>query len=229
MSAPAVQIFLFDMDADRVPDGELNKLLAPDEMDRARQFRFGYLTRRYRVGRARLRLILGEQTGLDPSAIEFSLGPLGKPMLADGPSFNVSHSGGLLMIGIAPDGNLGVDIEIAKPKQDLLELAEYCFSSEELRDILKLQGDEQRSAFYRIWTRKEAVVKADGGGLSMSLRAFSVMSDKVECVADRDSRTEIPLSSWVKSCPATADSAAAVAWDRPDFSYDIMDLRESAQ
>lgn len=105
--------------------------------------------------------------------------PEGKPVFRENRDvyFNISHSGGyvVLAFGNAP---LGVDIECVRETN--LKLAERFFAKEEYEYLLAQKEDDRKDAFCRIWTGKEAVVKAEGSGLSRSLDSFSVLENSVE-------------------------------------------------
>ncbi|WP_375687044.1 4'-phosphopantetheinyl transferase family protein [Pseudooceanicola sp. LIPI14-2-Ac024] len=125
----------------------------------------------YRIGRGRLREVLGAVTGTPPAALRFTYGAHGKPALPDGPEFNLSHSGALACLAIA-DRPLGADIEVVRPIEDAV--AERFFAPGEYAALSQLDGTGWVRGFHRCWTRKEAVVKAMGDGLSIPLDLFDV-------------------------------------------------------
>lgn len=103
----------------------------------------------------------------------------GKPVFPgnSGICFNISHSGSYVVLAFG-DRELGVDVECVG--QANLKVAKRFFTGREYDHLMELGEAEQRDAFYRIWTGKEAVVKAAGCGLSLSPRSFSVLKDRVE-------------------------------------------------
>jgi 4'-phosphopantetheinyl transferase len=126
----------------------------------------------------------------------------GRPWL-EGVSFSVSHSGELGLIAIAEPGRrIGVDVEQLRPDRDVRALAERFFHPEEAAGI----GDD-RAAFYRCWTRKEAVVKALGLGLAHPLDSFVV---DFEVPGPRPVRGVPGMS--VKGLAVPEGYAAALAW-----------------
>ena len=154
-------------------------MLSADERNRADRFYFPRDQRRYTVGRAALRLQLGAQLGVAPEAVQFAYGQYGKPALAESflasdLRFNVSHSGELALIGLLRGAELGVDLESFRPLSDRDALVRRYFSEAEIHDYFSLPEVDRQLGFYNCWTRKEAVVKALGQGLSYSLRAFDV-------------------------------------------------------
>lgn len=89
--------------------------------------------------------------------------------------FNVSHSGNYVIAAIAPKSRVGIDIEQMVP----VDLADFTaeFTAEELRSFAA--SDAPLAAFFRLWTLKEAVLKADGRGLNASLREMFIGADSV--------------------------------------------------
>ncbi|WP_371154039.1 4'-phosphopantetheinyl transferase superfamily protein [Jannaschia sp. 2305UL9-9] len=126
----------------------------------------------YRVGRGRMRQILARWVGGTPEVLRFRTGRMGKPYLERGPMFNLSHSGGLACLAVHPDRRLGVDIEMPRPVEE--GVARRFFSPREHADLSSLSPDDWQDAFFRCWTRKEAVVKATGIGMGARLDAFDV-------------------------------------------------------
>ncbi len=140
----------------------------------ARMGRFVYDKHRFAFLAARggLRDVLGRLTNVAPADLRFSYGPQGKPALAGGPAFNLSHSGNLACLAVHSDLQIGVDIEEFRPIEQ--GLAERFFSATEIEALATLPEAEKEAGFFRCWTRKEALVKGIGGGLSIPLDAFDV-------------------------------------------------------
>jgi len=88
--------------------------------------------------------------------------------------FNLSHTRGAALIGVAAGRELGIDIEWQRPMEDLEGMARAVMSREELGQWLVLPPDDQTPAFYHLWTRKEAYLKAIGLGLYRSLQDVTV-------------------------------------------------------
>lgn len=109
-----------------------------------------------------LRHALGE------AAEKLMYGEKGKPYLSGGACFNISHSGEYVVLAVS-ENNLGVDIERIGVYKE--KLAQRCCTEEE---FLWLENRD-KSDFFRLWTGKEAVMKATGLGLAMSARSFSVL------------------------------------------------------
>jgi 4'-phosphopantetheinyl transferase len=160
-------------------------------VQRLERFRFADHRRRYQIGHGGLRTILGGYLAIAPAAVEFTLGPRGKPYLqGPGPFFNLSHSGKLALIGIA-QCELGLDVEKVRHLESLTEIAQRHFSPSEFEALCALHGPARELGFYRCWTRKEAYIKAIGEGLSMPLDTFDVtLCEEPQFLACRDGRED---------------------------------------
>lgn len=161
---------------DRDEPGWWMALLSQAERQRLRRYHFERDRVRFGATRAALRLLLGERLGARPEQLAFSENRYGKPLLAGGDiAFNVSHSGRFGLIATAERGCVGVDIEQCNPTIDALELAQHFFARAEV-DVLRRCGERARERrFFRIWTAKEAALKAAGLGIGEHLASFSVL------------------------------------------------------
>jgi 4'-phosphopantetheinyl transferase len=119
------------------------------------------------AARTALAAILGEYLG---EATELRADEEGKPRLAIEPerlSFNLSHSGELALVAIAPGGlEVGVDVERRKPRRDLLRLAERWLPAADAAAVAAAGDGEREAVFYPAWTRHEARVKCTGTGIA---------------------------------------------------------------
>lgn len=98
-----------------------------------------------------------------------------KPHFPGAPHFNISHSGNYVLCAMSSSGVIGVDVEHVHP----VEVGDFekCFTGQEWTVI---HNDvEPLQAFFRFWTRKEAVMKADGRGMHIELLSFEVINDQV--------------------------------------------------
>ena len=154
--------------------------LSPDERARADRFRFAVHRQHFVAARGVLRCLLGHYAEMPPAQIQFQEGAHGKPALVapDRVRFNVSHSGGLGLYAIANEREVGIDIEQHRAMDDLNGIAKHYFAPDELAELGKLLPENQNTAFFRCWSRKEAFVKAVGMGLSLPLDSFSVSLDE---------------------------------------------------
>ncbi len=132
----------------------------------------------YLAGRVFLREILSAYTGIPPNALAFDKNPSGKPALVaeqlDTPlNFNFSHGADGMACAVTAKNNIGVDVESVSEDRGMVEVADHYFSSIELAGLEALGAADQQQQFFRIWTLKEAYIKARGEGHSQSLDSFS--------------------------------------------------------
>lgn len=172
----AVEVWLADVHAFWAAHASaLEQLLSDDELDRAARFRFERDRQRFAARRALLRVVLARACGEDPKALRFAYGPQGKPRLEGTDlEFSASHSDGVAAFAIARAAEVGVDVERIREDVDVDGLAHRFFAPAEAEALARLEPPERRSAFFAVWTAKEAFVKAIGRGLSYPLDAFVV-------------------------------------------------------
>lgn len=211
---PTVELWLVDAGRTALLS-ESALILSSDEIDRANRFYRAEDRARFMLTRAALRRLLAEASGLAPQHLAFSLGPFGKPILIgrDDLHFNVSHSSALALIGLSSTRPIGVDIELMRENIDELALAEAFFCDDEHRFIEKLQGAAQLEAFYKIWTCKEAVLKAFGVGITAYLKDFLVQLSpgRLDIRPQRNCFTPALAHVRVESLKVPAEYAAALA------------------
>jgi 4'-phosphopantetheinyl transferase len=192
----------------------VEELLTEEERGRMRRFRFSADQLRFATGRAILRQVLGRYTGTPPGQIQFGFGEHGKPGIVYPEQcrvcFNVSHSGNLVMAGFAAGLEIGVDVEQVSRDCNINEIAPACFSPEERRAIFASPGTE-RESFFHYWVCKEAWIKADGRGLSLSLTDFEVIRSAAGKWIIRESAGQQPLPWNVQPLPCRPGYRCAVA------------------
>lgn len=159
----------------------LRSLLSPSEQTRLAKFHFSRDQQRFGIARASLRRILALYLQADPHSLALDATQFGKPYLSKPEhawlSFNISHSGDLALIGLTHERAIGIDLEEISRTIQPMQIATQFFSPSELAALKKYRGEEQRQAFFRCWTRKEAYSKAIGKGLQIPLNQFSVSLD----------------------------------------------------
>ncbi len=130
---------------------------------------------RYTLARGCLRAVLARYIGLDPSALIFQSGAGGKPALAALPAgvgpiqFNLSHSHGRLLIAVAKQQEVGVDLEWIRDDAEVAKLAQRFYSPAEYESVMGLPVAAQAAQFFRYWAAKEAFLKCKGVGLQFPL------------------------------------------------------------
>ena len=156
-----------------------DEALSLDDRTRADRFKFESDRRKFCAARASLRLILSRYLGVKPHRIQLETGEFGKPFLADktlaqGLRFNLSHSHQLALISITRDREVGIDIEFMRSDFVNDEVAAHFFSPAEVAEFQMLAPGMRTRAFFNVWTRKEAYIKARGEGLYCPLDQFDV-------------------------------------------------------
>lgn len=155
-------------------------LLDSDERQRAARFHFANDREKFIAGRGGLRLILGRYLDEDPRTVCFSYGPSGKPEISGGDfdsklRFNLSHSHELAVLAVTREQRVGIDLEVTGgDRLEPVEIADACFSPDEQRLVRQASSEERIDLFYRIWTRKEAILKGLGVGLNGLSDRFSI-------------------------------------------------------
>lgn len=159
----------------------LQDLLTPDELARVIRFHFPQHRARFIVARGALRTILGYYTGISPEKIGFGYSSYGKPFLdmsqlgnTQSLHFNVSHSSDIALIALTRFRNVGVDIERLRHDVPYARLVRRYFTPCEQTALFALPSNLHIYAFYNLWTRKEAYLKAIGIGFSHTLDGFKV-------------------------------------------------------
>jgi 4'-phosphopantetheinyl transferase len=149
-------------------------ILSPDELTRASRFHFPEHSEKFIKARATLRLILARYLDQPPSAIKFRYPGSGKPELACGTlHFNISHSANHGLLAISHH-EVGVDLEHIRPLPERDQIARAFFTPAEAAELGKLPATDRALAFYRCWTRKEALLKGWGCGITENLKSFAV-------------------------------------------------------
>ena len=148
------------------------RYLSDDECKRLDTYRSKAAAERYVVTRSLVRIVLGQHTGEEPRAVRVSRTDTGKPV-AERVHFNVSHSGDLVLVAVSNERAVGVDVERRRPVEKVQALVERWLTPDERRDLERIRGAEgdESEAFLRVWSLKEARLKALGVGISGAARA----------------------------------------------------------
>ncbi len=155
---------------------ELSQLLSADEIDRACNFKVADSARKYVICRGLLRRLLSQYVGMLPSELVFSYTNFGKPYLIltdQDIHFNVSHSDNAAIFAVCSK-NVGVDVENTCRNQSLSTAAHLFLSDFEIHQLAEVPENQIDLECLRIWTRKEAFLKAIGLGLVDELRTIIV-------------------------------------------------------
>ena len=152
-------------DYDLIPD-------CLDEYERSRISAYKNSADKWRFTAARLivRTVLASAWGCDKSEVVLQV-EQGRPypdVQNQNPGFfSIAHSSMGILVGFSREGHIGVDIEQEKRFPNLLGVAKRIMTFDEYAIFSKLEGDEASRAFFRLWVRKEAVLKYLGTGFSL--------------------------------------------------------------
>lgn len=148
--------------------------LSEGEREREQRFTRADDALRFLVTRSHVRDVLARYTGGSPADLQFADGSHGKPYLASPQHaqvhFNLSHSSDLIVVAVSAGAGVGVDVEDARRRSAPLAVADRFFSLDEQRQLRAAGNGSVDHHFYRLWTLKEAYLKARGCGLNHRLR-----------------------------------------------------------
>ena len=163
------------------PHREERALALLDDHEQARWNRFvvSRARRQFALCRAALRVNLCERLGCSNRELSFGYRRHGKPFarvngVRSNARFNVSHSGQHGLIGFAKRAALGVDLEVRAHRKDFDGIGSSVYGPQERLALSGVAGREKAEFFYRLWTLKEALIKALGTGFSLSPSRFEV-------------------------------------------------------
>jgi 4'-phosphopantetheinyl transferase len=199
-------------------------ILSGYEQEKADRFRLTEDRRRFSVTRALLRIILGQYLDQAPSSLSFRYSDMGKPSLdipiaAPPINFNVSHSGDFSLLAFSAGLDVGIDLEFLRIERDIIELARVIYPPEQYRRFLAMPEALRKDEFFWSWTRREALGKALGVGISITQDAYDgalaessewslcridVAADYVASLAARTRRLRVDLrdcASWPPAAP----------------------------
>lgn len=199
---------------------ELAALAQLNAAERARWHSYLHLGARrgYALCRAALRIVLCEQLACQNEQLAFDTSRHGKPFaLVDtvpaNISFNVSHSNKHGLIALTPAGRLGIDVEeyVARRYLDKLAASASVFAAHERRALAQVHGDDKVHLFTKLWTIKEALAKASGAGLSLSIAKLEVPQALLQGTMSILQLPHEPESQWQVEYIGNDKFAAAVA------------------
>ena len=211
---------------DSLPD--LQPCLDPRDRERVARFRFSEDRARFTLGRGLLRKCVGEYLHQQPETIVLAYTNRNRPVLAqdDSIQFSISHTHDLVAVALTADARIGIDLEHIHPTPDLPELAERILSAQDLKTFQSLPRDEALTAFFRVWTRKEAYLKARGEGITEGLQEISVSLGPEEISSVADTRDESAATTWrLLSLPVPEGYMGSIACDDAEKSLHFREVR----
>ena len=215
---------MFHVDLAPQADREAYAFSLLDDEEKARWHRFPVPAPRRRFGlcRAALRVNLAERLACSNDRLSFGYGEHGKPYaVVDGrridAGFNVSHCGRNGLIVFASDDRIGIDVAERTPTRDFDGIGSMVYGPTERRLLSLASGSQKVHLFYRLWSMKEALIKALGSGFSLNPSRFEVPEAMLEGARSSVFRfPHAPSSSWHLIDLGERRFAAAFAYRVPD-------------
>ncbi len=214
----SVHVWYLPLDVDDARLNDLAQSLSDDEHARAARYRFDNIRNRFIACRGQVRAVLSRYIDESPGQVEFQYANLGKPSLGErwrdsNLEFNVSHSGDAGMLAIARGRVVGVDVEQVRGMSDVRGLIGRYFARSEQEVLAELSGDTLLNGFFRIWTSKEAILKATSMGLSIAPEKVEVrvVDTNQPCVIQVDDKRSPFDSWWLHPLDIGSDYVAALA------------------
>ena len=170
-----VHLWLIELSIAAESTRAMEAWLSDEQRERSTRFRFPVHRRRFTASWAATRRLLGAYSNRSPRDLQFVTGAKGKPHLEASPlHFNLTHSHDVALLAVSEAAPVGVDVERKRPMESADSIVRRYFSPGERDEYLRLPESERPDAFFRCWTRKEAVVKAEGRGMFASLGTLEV-------------------------------------------------------
>jgi 4'-phosphopantetheinyl transferase len=199
-----------------LPDDRIEALracLTGAERERAERLRAAGREAECVAARGCLRHLLAMYLAADAAELSFVPAPGGKPALASDPSlrFSFADSGGRALVAVARDREIGVDVERVRPRDLRPGLRERVMSPAERAAAERCEPGDALALFYRLWARKEAVLKAAGVGLRVRPARVNVLDPDTPVTV---SAGDAVATTWrVRDVDTGEGWAAAVAWE----------------
>jgi 4'-phosphopantetheinyl transferase len=177
-SSPCLDVYRLFLTANKSALAPAMSVLSAQEVERAQHYRNAYDTERFMLCRAALRCLLAQYVGTSARGIRFIKDAQGKPY-AEGLSvrFNVAHSGDIALLAFSDD-HIGIDVERIDTSADYTLVMDSCFNAGEQHYVKESDGPLKQ--FYKLWTRKEAIVKATGKGIEDEIVDVPVLDGKTQ-------------------------------------------------
>ncbi|MFT6909791.1 MAG: 4'-phosphopantetheinyl transferase [Oleiphilaceae bacterium] len=176
LSTDKVYLFYADVRAlEEINASTSERWLNHSEQSRLERFYFERDSKLYQLSHCMLRWVLSHYTGQLPEHLEFAVNQYGKPSLKGDTdiSFNLSHSNETTVLAIGKNYELGVDLEEINYQKEIRNILDHFFHPDEILQFKALNGAQKSELFFKLWTLKEAYIKAKGLGLSIPLNAFN--------------------------------------------------------
>ncbi|HOI92275.1 MAG TPA: 4'-phosphopantetheinyl transferase superfamily protein [Candidatus Rifleibacterium sp.] len=203
---------------------ELKAFLSSEELARLERYSVAAPREMFLAARGALRFLLGQLLDTEPARVTIATHEHGKPFLPGNPGlyFNISHSRTLALIALARHP-VGVDVEYLPRHVDFAAVMRRFFSESEREEWSRFSVPSQQHAFFRGWTRKEAILKATGEGIAgLGHTLISFKPDEPRALRERLG-DPAQSQNWIFGdfCPAP-DYQAAIALQAPALQLSVQ-------
>lgn len=209
-----------------------HQLLSEEERAMHLKFHFPQDRLQYVVTRALVRCVLSRYSHVAPCDWIFGKTDHGQPTIVgpagagEGISFNLSHSGSLVLMALTRDARLGVDTETLARCDDFIDVGQHSFSAREVTELDALPVSQRGQGYVAHWTLKEAYVKARGVGLSIALDSFSFHWPEDERIEFHRDRLADDTAEWhFRLFQLNASHVASVCYERRDGRVPQLSFR----
>jgi len=236
LALSATRLDLWMVFTDGVRDAGLiaqcRTLLSSGEREQEARFHFARDRHRYLMTRALVRDVLSRYAPIPPSGWHFSANAFGRPEVANATplarriSFNLSHTDGLIVLGVIGERALGIDTECLT-REPPLDVAASVLTAQEADAFRRLPAAEQVTRFYDLWTLKESYIKARGMGLAIAPRLLGFRPDDVPVRFDLDASLGDDAARWLfRTWAPTTRHRAAICVERTASGMPEIVVRE---
>src|SRR4030095_11791191 len=153
----------------------------------------------YEAGHVVIRKVLAHYTSVEASKLELTPIVNRKPELLNSPfriHFNITHSGGKILVAIGFLSDVGIDVEKVIPDFDMDGFADANYHPNEVSHFRTLSNNEESDYFYQVWTRKEAWLKLTGEGVNDKLKDLDFSGKEVKTTLPPHGHHDLYMTSW---------------------------------
>lgn len=176
--ADQIHVVWLDLDLPVETVNNLSLILSDEEKTRADRYSSLLLNHRAVVRLARRRQVVANFCSVSAQDVRFESDSHGRPMIVSSRGENImvstSHCGGAGLIAVSDERRIGVDVEAMSELQVSPRFAELVASTNDSSTLSTLTTQQKGDAYLRLWTRKEAYLKATGEGIGRGMNHFDV-------------------------------------------------------
>ena len=197
-----VHVWMFHLNTTPPGIKRFYPVLSPEEKERSENFIHFMHRKRFIASHGFMRMALSCYTDLTPEELSFGKYENGKPFIKTNNDispihFNLSHSNHFAMLAVSKNLEVGIDVEYMDRKSEWQKIIRRFFTEPEQKAIFSLPEDQQRQAFFQVWTRKEAHMKVTGQGLHLMPTRFTVtIPPQRAALLAEDGQTESYIDQW---------------------------------